>query len=152
MTEACFSVVWGEQSTVFALFSDTPYHILDSGSRVVKTRPHRLLVLLLERFTTLLSYVLLPFTDFAVYTLQTTKEDGVFRYANLGHLFLFIPCKHGSGRTSDVRSVAKRRPPKQLDGRTRLLLPHGVKNDFVRYGNLEYPFYSDSDRCSESLH
>ena len=149
MTEACFSVVWGEQSTVFALFSDTPYHILDSGSRVVKTRPHRLLVLLLERFTTILSYVLLPFTDFAVYTLQTTKEDGVFRYANLGHLFLFIPCKHGGGRTSDVRSVAKRRPPKQLE---RLLLPHGVKNDFVRYGNLEYPFYSDSDRCSESLH
>ena len=43
MTEACFSVVWGVQSTVFALFSDTPYHILDSGSRVVKTRPHRLL-------------------------------------------------------------------------------------------------------------
>ena len=68
MTEACFSIVWGEQSTVFALFSDTPYHILDSGSRVVKTRPHRLLVLLLERFTTILSYVLLSFTDFAVYT------------------------------------------------------------------------------------
>ena len=120
-----------------------------SWTAVVKTRPHRLLVLLLERFTTILSYVLLLFTDFAVYTLQTTKEDGVFRYANLGHLFLFIPCKHGGGRTSDVRSVAKRRPPKQLDGRTRLLLPHGVKNDFVRYGNLEYhPFYSDSDRCS----
>ena len=109
MAEACFSVVWGVW--------DTPYQILDSGSRVVKTRPHRLLVLLLERFTTILSYVLLPFTDFAVYTLQMRKEDGVFRYANLGHLFLFIiPCKDGGGRTSDIRSVAKRPPPKQLDG------------------------------------
>ena len=103
---------------MFALFSDTPYQILDSGSRVVKTRPHRLLVLLLERFTTILSYVLPPFTDFAVYILQMKKEDGVFRYANLGHLFLFIPCKHGGGRTLDVRLVAKRRPPKQLDGGT----------------------------------
>ena len=101
---------------MFALFSDTPYQILDSGSRVVKTRPHRLLVLPLERFTTILSYVLPPFTDFAVYILQMKKEDGVFRYANLGHLFLFIPCKHGGGRTSDVRSVGIRRPPKQLDG------------------------------------
>ena len=79
MAEAYFSVVWGEQ---FALVSDTPYQILDSGSRVVETRPHRLLVLLLERFTTILSYDLLPFTDFAV-SLHLADEEGrwrVFRY------------------------------------------------------------------------